>query len=75
MMGYASVKFNILVDRKNPTLAQIDKPGALDDSEVFNFRQAGLQLAFNVENMYTRETKNDPRYVKIITRLSGRKNG
>ena len=54
MLVYASVKFNQLMTYHNPNLAQIDKPGAMDEAENFNFREAGLQFAFTVEGMYSR---------------------
>ena len=42
MILYASVKFDQLISYHNPNLAQIDKPGAMDEAEKFNFRDAGL---------------------------------
>ena len=75
MMLYSFVKFEHLMSRHNPNLAQIDKPGAIDEAEVLNFREKGLNFAFHVEGMNPRETKIDPRYVKFIARLYGRKNG
>ena len=75
MIVYALVKLNQLMSYHNPNLAQIDKPGGMDEAEKFNFRDAGLQFAFTFEGMYSRESVLDPRYVKVITRLYGRLDG
>ena len=56
-------------------LAQIDKPGYIEETASLNLRDAGLQFAFHIEGMNPRYTKNDPRYIKMITRIFGRQNG
>ena len=42
MMAYATYKFDFLLNRKNPNITQVDKPGVIEESTRFNFRDAGL---------------------------------
>lgn len=72
---YATVKLSHLLTRHNPQITQYLDVGALDSSYKFNFRDKGIRFAFGVEGSIDKKLKDDPRYVKIITRLYGRKDG
>ena len=47
----------------------------LDIEETVNMKEIGFRMAFTMENYLTKETLNDPRYVKWIVRMYGRNNG
>ena len=49
--------------------------GVITKHEHLNLRDAGLSFAFGIEGYNDRELKDDPRFVKVITRQIGRLDG
>lgn len=69
MLIYATLKFDHLVNRKNPTINSYNERGAIETTEKTNFFDKGLHFAFGVEGFLDKELKEDPHYVKMLVRL------
>ena len=71
MFLYGSLKFNILANRVNPTISFAEELQEFDDEMThLNLREdTSTRFAFSVRTVNDKETRLDPRYVKMITRL------
>ena len=74
MCIYASLKFDLLIQRNNPNISKTEEIAALDESDVLNLGEAGLKFAFTAEN-FDFESMTDPRFVKFVVLLSTSSNG
>ena len=72
---YASIKMVQLFDRHNPTVSQVLDKNVFDYNEKINLNEIGYRVAFSVEGYHSREMKDDPRYVKYLVRIFGKKEG
>ena len=75
MAAYAAMKFSHLLERHNPNLSQYTETNIFDDNDRLNLNEINFRLAFSIEGYLDKEMKNDPRYVKYLVRLFGRKEG
>ena len=75
MLLYASIKFIHLISRQNPSISQHKQLAVFDSSEVVDFKEEGVRIAFGVEGYLDGQVKDDPRYVKYLVRLLGEKDG
>ena len=75
VLAYATMKLIHLVERRNPQITQHTTLAALDVEKTVNMKEIGFRMAFTMENYLTKETIDDPRYVKWIVRMYGRNNG
>ena len=71
MTLYGEIKFDILVNRLNPTITLTKDQQEFDDEmTLVNLRDdASMRFAFSVRSLRDKKTLLDPRYVKIITRI------
>ena len=71
MSLYGALKFDILVNRLNPSIDVVTVPKELEDHMTYvNLRDdTSMRIAFSVRNSSDKKTKMDPRYIKIITRV------
>ena len=71
MLLYGTFKFDILVHRLNPTITVVEKPKEFNDEmTLVNLRnETSMRFAFSVLSVDEKETRLDPRYVKMITRV------
>ena len=74
MIIYAVLKFEMLLQRQNPSISTTDELSALDEKAVLNLAEANLKLAFHAEN-FDSELLNDPRYVRFIVSNVGEDDG
>lgn len=74
MIIYAVLKFEMLLQRQNPSISTTDELSALDETAVLNLAEANLKLAFHAEN-FDSELLDDPRYVRFIVSNVGEKDG
>ena len=73
---YAGIRFEHLIFRKNPVMSQFYKENFYESGEGIDLNERNVRLAFTVEPVFgTKIMKNDPRYVKYIVRLSGKREG
>ena len=73
---YAGIKFESLISRNNPVMSQFYTENSYSNGEGINLNERNVRFAFTVEPVYgTKKMKNDPRYVKWIVRLSGKREG
>jgi len=75
MMIYAAIKLVRLVSHANPNITTFEEFDVFDSSEVLNYRDQGLRFAFAVEGYWDEELKNDPKYVRTMARLVGKRKG
>ena len=75
MLMYAGIKLSHLLSRHNPNISSFIERNILENTDVINFRDSQNKFAFAIEGYLDYEWKNDPRYVKLIARNKGRKNG
>ena len=75
LLTYSTVKLQHLLTRHNPNISSFLESGVLDSDTKFNFRDNGVKFAFGIEGFIDKQLKDDPRYVKVITRLYGHMNG
>lgn len=66
---YGIAKLNTLINRSAPIVANYTDQGAVSEYERLNLLDAGLTFAFGIEGFIDKELKNDPRYVRMLTRL------
>ena len=75
MLFYASIKFEQLIIRHNPTLSQYTEFNRFDLNDRLSLNEINFRFAFSVEGYHSKEMKNDPRYVKYLVRVFGIKEG
>ena len=68
-------KFTHMVTHENPNITGYDIEDGMSETEV-NLNKHNFRMAFTVESfLYPLQQKNDPRYVKYIVRMYGKRNG
>ena len=70
MSVYASIKFDLLVNRSNPNISKTEELAAIGESDILNLEQAGLKFAFTAYN-FDKVPMNDPRFVRFIVMSTG----
>ena len=65
---YASLKFDQLYSRTNPSISSTEELSALSESDKLNLGRSSLKFAFWAEN-FNAETLDDKRYVRTIVML------
>ena len=74
-LAYAAIKSVHLASKKNPQVTEFTEEGFFESSDVLNLSDVGFLMAFSVEGSVDGEMKDDPRYVKYVVRLIGKKEG
>ena len=72
---YSTIKFLQLKQMANPVVSSYIKESSFGSDEILNMNERNFKVAFAVEGFRTKDLKYDPRYVKWIFRLYGKKNG
>jgi len=72
---YGTIKLIHLLSRHNPNLAAYTEQNVFDSSEIVSFKEKNIRFAFGIEGFLDKDLKNDPRYVKSLVRMWGRKAG
>ena len=72
---YGGFKVQHLVNRANPTVSTWKEESVITSDDVLNFRDSNVRFAWAIEGVLDLKLKNDPRYVKTMFRLTGRKEG
>ena len=75
LMLYGAHKLKHLISRYNPNVSSYIVPNFFDSTDMMNLKENGIRFAFGVEGFIDKQIKNDPRYVKILTRIWGKKDG
>ena len=75
MLTYGTIKMIQLFSHHNPNVTEHIEKTVFDSSERLDLNEIAFQLAFSVVGYHSRELKNDPRYVKYLVRIFGRKDG
>ena len=75
MLIYASIKLNQLINRDNPNINETDIPDHYTIEDRVNLDDINFRMAWSVEGVLDNQNRDDPRYVKWIVRLIGKKDG
>ena len=75
MALYALIKLNVLLNHENPNVSTFLDLFAIDQWEKLALPEKELYFAWSIEGYLDEELKDDPRYVKYIMRMRGRRNG
>ena len=72
---YSMFKFTHMVTHENPNITGYDIEDGLSETEV-NLNEHNFRMAFTIESFqYPLQQKNDPKYVKYIVRMYGKRDG
>ena len=72
---YGALKFSDLVTKPNPIINTYFKDDGMTGTYL-NLNERNFRIAFTVESFLSPiKQKNDPRYVKYLVRLNGKRNG
>ena len=75
LLMYASIKFNHLVTKHNPNISSFELVDELIGQSI-NLNKQNFRFAFTIESYKKPKVqKNDPRYVKYIFQLFGKRKG
>ena len=72
---YAVIKGVQLINRSNPIMSEIMVPGYYSPIDMINLNEINFRMAFTIEGYLERKRKDDPKYVKLLGRLYGEKEG
>ena len=72
---YAVVKFIQLESRENPNITEYMETFITDSESPANLNSLNGRIAFSFEGYRDKNIKDDPRFVKWIFRIYGRKDG
>ena len=73
---YGLLKFLHLIDRHNPNISAYYLEDGMSFGEKLNANERGFRIAVSVESfLKPNDQKNDPKYVKYLFRLAGKRNG
>ena len=75
VLCYGSLKFYHLISKHNANVTSVLETDVFDFNEITNLSEAGFRLAFSVRGFNSLELKDDPRYVKYLVRMYGKKEG
>ena len=74
VLMYAAIKFSHLSTKKNPQMSQYYQDVPKDVRE--DVRDQGFRIAVSIEDYISpKKFKNDPKYVKWLLRIFGKKDG
>ena len=73
MILYTSLKVLHLQGKENPNISTFVRENALTSEYQFEPLKNDFRIAFSVEGFRDKQLKNDPRYVKWIVRLYGKR--
>ena len=73
-LTYASLKSSHMLSKQNPMISEIRERNFFDYQTKLDLTQINFKMAFSVEGYLDYELKDDPRYVKYIVRIYGKRN-
>ena len=75
VLMYAALKFSDIITQPNPIINTHFSDDRMDD-KIIDLNKKNFRAAFTVESyLDPRKQKNDPRYVKYLFRIYGKKEG
>ena len=74
-LGYSILKAIQLTSRSNPSINVSTIPSYFDVTETVNLNEINFRLAFSYRSYNSKELVDDPRYVRWIVRMRGRRDG
>ena len=75
LLSYGTLKIFHLVTKHNANVTIVEDLDVFDFTETLNLNEINFRFAFSVVGYHSREIKNDPRYVKYLVRIFGKKEG
>ena len=68
-LGYALVKFEHLIEFKNPDVTEFQENNFYDYQTSIDLNAIEFKFAFTVEGYLDQKIKDDPKYVKLLARI------
>ena len=73
---YGLMKFVHLIEKHNPNISSYYQEDGMSFGRVLDANLRGFRIAVSVESyLFQNHQKNDPKYVKYLFRLAGKRNG
>jgi len=73
-LTYGVIKLQHLMDKHNPFISEVTEKNRFDYNTRLNLNEINFKMAFSVEGYLDNQVRDDPRYVKYIVRIYGKKN-
>ena len=74
ILMYALIKFQIFISRQNPNMSVYYQTNQEARDHVMNLNKRNFRIAVSIEDYYgIKKLKDDPKYVKWIFRIYGKK--
>ena len=73
-LSYGALKLTQLYKKHNPFISEITERNFFDIETKLDLNEIKFRMAFSVEGFLDKEVKDDPRYVKYIVRMVGKRN-
>ena len=73
-LTYGVLKFMQMMDKHNPFLSEMTEKNIFDYNTRLNLNEINFKMAFSVEGYLDNQVRDDPRFVKYIVRIFGKKN-
>ena len=64
-----------MITKHNANVTSVLETDVFDYNDILNLSDIGFKLAFSVRGFVDKELKDDPRYVKYLARIIGKKDG
>ena len=74
-LAYAALKFEQMMSKHNPFISLMTEENIFDYTTRIDLNEINFRMAFSIEGYLDSEVKDDPRYVKYIVRVYGKKDG
>ena len=74
-LSYGAVKLTHVINKHNPFISEITEKNFYGNDYKLDLNAIKFKQAFTIEGFQDREIKDDPRYIKLISRMYGFKDG
>ena len=64
-----------MMSKHNPFISEVKEKNFFDYNTRLDLKEINFKMAFSIEGFLDQEAKDDPRYVKYIVRIFGKKDG
>ena len=75
VLCYGALKFQHMIMKHNADVTSVLETDVFDFNEITNLNDVGFRVAFSVRGYRKKELKDDPRYVKYLVRMFGKREG
>ena len=73
LLAYGTLKFSQMLSKHNPFISEITERNFFDYETSLDLNEIKFKMAFSIEGYLDNEIRDDPRYVKYIVRIYGKR--